>query len=395
MELEGLGDTQRDDREVWKRLGQPQPEFAGLIPYFSRWCPEPNFARLHAATLESHPGLEIWLHANAVELLLDADRATGVHCRTLSGTEATFHAEQYVFCLGAIESSRFFLQPRSGQGPEDLPWNSSGLLGRHFQDHIDANVAEVKPHDPARFHDLFDNVFLDGLKYHPKLRLARAVQSEHQTLNVAATIAFVSDTDETLASLKTTAKHLLRGRLGQVSGADLARMAANLPLLMRQSYRYAVQHRAYNPPDAKIMLRIHCEQEPLGQSSITLSNDSDSLGLLRTCLDWRISGHEIETIRTYVQVASAALQGVAEILPDPDLMAANPAFLTLCDDSNHHMGGMRMASSENEGIVDPSLRLHGTLNAYVCSAAVFPTSGYSNPTHTLLALAVRLAEHLG
>jgi choline dehydrogenase-like flavoprotein len=58
------------------------------------------------------------------------------------------------------------------------------------------------------------------------------------------------------------------------------------------------------------------------------------------------------------------------------------------------MGGMRLSVSPNGGVVDPNLRLHGMDNGYICSSAVFPTSGYSNPTHTLLALAVRLAEHL-
>jgi len=53
-----------------------------------------------------------------------------------------------------------------------------------------------------------------------------------------------------------------------------------------------------------------------------------------------------------------------------------------------------MASSELEGVVDPNLRLFGTRNAYVCSTSVFPASGFANPTHTLLALAVRLACHL-
>jgi choline dehydrogenase-like flavoprotein len=55
---------------------------------------------------------------------------------------------------------------------------------------------------------------------------------------------------------------------------------------------------------------------------------------------------------------------------------------------------MRISSSPSNGLVDPNLRLHGLANAYICSSAVFPTSGFSNPTHTLLALAVRLAEHL-
>jgi choline dehydrogenase-like flavoprotein len=44
--------------------------------------------------------------------------------------------------------------------------------------------------------------------------------------------------------------------------------------------------------------------------------------------------------------------------------------------------------------VDPNLRVFGSRNLYVCSSSVFPTSGFANPTHTIVALAFRLAEHL-
>jgi choline dehydrogenase-like flavoprotein len=53
-----------------------------------------------------------------------------------------------------------------------------------------------------------------------------------------------------------------------------------------------------------------------------------------------------------------------------------------------------MADSPQRGVVDSNLKLFGVGNGYVCSSAVFPTSGFSNPTHTIIALAVRLAEHL-
>jgi choline dehydrogenase-like flavoprotein len=85
---------------------------------------------------------------------------------------------------------------------------------------------------------------------------------------------------------------------------------------------------------------------------------------------------------------------VAEVTVDAELERGDAGYRVRCDDSNHHMGGMRMAAVASEGVVDTDLRLHGTKNCYVCSGAVFPTSGFSNPTHTVLALAVRLAEHL-
>jgi choline dehydrogenase-like flavoprotein len=181
LELEGLTGVLQHDDDVWARIGQATPVFDGLEPYFSRWCPEPNFARLHRRVLEEHVGLTVWLHANVVEMVMDDEVVRGVRCKTLTGVEHTFVAKEFVFCLGAIEGARFFLQPREGR----LPWNRSRLLGRYFQDHIDCNAAAVEPVESRRFHALFDNVFAEGFKYHPKLRLSPVVQEREGTLNVA------------------------------------------------------------------------------------------------------------------------------------------------------------------------------------------------------------------
>jgi choline dehydrogenase-like flavoprotein len=112
-------------------------------------------------------------------------------------------------------------------------------------------------------------------------------------------------------------------------------------------------------------------------------------------LDWRVSELELKTIRQYALTATQSLAGIAEVKPDPALLRDDPSgYLVRCDDSNHHMGGMRMSADPANGVVNPNLLLNGTRNCYICSGAVFPTSGFSNPTHTLLALTVRLADHL-
>jgi choline dehydrogenase-like flavoprotein len=389
LELEGLGGVLREDAEIWRRLGLTAPKYTEMVSYFSRWCPEPNFAVLHSATLESE-AVPVWLYANVVELGMQDEAVRWVRCRTLGGKEAVFQAERFVFCMGAIESSRFFLQPRAG----GLPWNASGVLGRHFQDHVDSNAAVVVPVDRRRFHERFDNIFLGGYKYHPKIKLGASSQRAGKSLNAGGTMYFVSDLDEQLGQLKTTAKKMLRGAAGQIGTDEMVRLARNLPLLVRQVWRYKRAHRAYNPQSATIQLRVHCEQEPESGSSICLSEERDALGLLRTRLDWRISDLEQKTILDFARTAKQELADVAELKLDADLERGDEGYRERCDDSNHHMGGMRMAASASAGVVDENLRLFGTKNCYVCSGAVFPTSGFSNPTHTVLALAVRLAEHL-
>jgi choline dehydrogenase-like flavoprotein len=54
-----------------------------------------------------------------------------------------------------------------------------------------------------------------------------------------------------------------------------------------------------------------------------------------------------------------------------------------------------MGHSPAVSVVNADCRLHAVPNLYVAGSSVFPTSGYANPTATIVALSIRLAEHLG
>jgi choline dehydrogenase-like flavoprotein len=45
-------------------------------------------------------------------------------------------------------------------------------------------------------------------------------------------------------------------------------------------------------------------------------------------------------------------------------------------------------------VVDRDCRVHGVENLWIAGSSVFPTSGFANPTLTILALTLRLASHL-
>lgn len=94
-------------------------------------------------------------------------------------------------------------------------------------------------------------------------------------------------------------------------------------------------------------------------------------------------------------VAEAFRRGsFADVVASPILQAGGAELIDQYQDAYHHMGATRMADSPRQGVVDANLRLFGVSNGYVCSSSVFVTSGFSNPTHTIIALAARLAEHL-
>jgi choline dehydrogenase-like flavoprotein len=60
----------------------------------------------------------------------------------------------------------------------------------------------------------------------------------------------------------------------------------------------------------------------------------------------------------------------------------------------HHLGATRMHENPKQGVVDANCRVHGLQNLYVAGSSLLPTYGASNPTLTILALGLRLADHL-
>jgi choline dehydrogenase-like flavoprotein len=59
-----------------------------------------------------------------------------------------------------------------------------------------------------------------------------------------------------------------------------------------------------------------------------------------------------------------------------------------------HMGTTRMFPTPNRGVVDEDCRVHGVENLYIAGSSVFPTGGWANPTLTILALGIRLADRV-
>ena len=64
------------------------------------------------------------------------------------------------------------------------------------------------------------------------------------------------------------------------------------------------------------------------------------------------------------------------------------------EDASHHMGGLIFDHNKNISVVDKNLKIIGLTRTYICSSAIFPSSGSVNPTMTICALSNRLGEHL-
>src|SRR5262249_11408158 len=120
-------------------------------------------------------------------------------------------ARTFVFCVGAIETARLLLHPLEDGSP--APWARKGVLGSFFMDHPVLECASLYPSSHAELHSLFENIWVGGFKYHPRIRLSEGKQLESQTLNVGGNVLAKTDSIETLYALRTAIKQVLRGKL--------------------------------------------------------------------------------------------------------------------------------------------------------------------------------------
>jgi choline dehydrogenase-like flavoprotein len=68
-----------------------------------------------------------------------------------------------------------------------------------------------------------------------------------------------------------------------------------------------------------------------------------------------------------------------------------PSFLS---GGFHHMGTTRMHDDPKQGVLDANGKVHGIANLHVAGASMFTTAGAANPTLTILALSIRMADHM-
>jgi hypothetical protein len=141
-------------------------------------------------------------------------------------------------------------------------------------------------------------------------------------------------------------------------------------------------------------LHFDAEQRPNPESRATLCDARDAFGIPRLRVDWRFTSEDVSSVVRSCRLIGDELArtGTGRLLFDPNEAAEQIARNAAV--GSHHIGTTRMAASPREGVVDADCRVHGVRNLFISSSAVFPTSGYANPTLTIVALAVRLADHL-
>jgi choline dehydrogenase-like flavoprotein len=380
-------------------------------------CPT-DFGWRYGKKLRDAANVKVLLHANVTAIQLDVDgrRVEALTVRTLTGKRLFVRATHYVLATGGLEVARLMLASRDVH-PEGVG-NDRDLVGRYYMCHLAGTIGSIKLSGPTE--SVHHGYLLsdEGIYCRRRLALKPEIQRERQVGNFVGRLHHPRITDPMHRNAILSALYLGKNFISYEYGKRLhgderqtwpqwarhVRNVAGRPWDLAAFGWHMLRDRKFADrkfPSIIIKSRVnlysldfHAEQQPNSSSRLGLTDDTDALGMPRLKVDWRYTEGDVDTVLRSLQLLREDIQRSQRGTFDYDPSTVEFEMTRYGAYGGHHIGTTRMGSDPNSSVVDADCRVHGVANLYVNGAATFPTSSQANPTLTLVALSLRMAEHL-
>lgn len=341
-------------------------------------------------------------YVNATVSSLETNEAgrtvTRVRIACLGGARFWLVAKIIVLAAGGIENARILLLSRSkhsnGLG------NQYDLVGRFFMEHPRFVAGVFRPSDPQLSVGFYRYNRVAGIYFKSYLALPEAMQRAEKVQDVQVRMTPVYDASYTgavnsegIASLKRLAETFRDRDIPDDFGNHLKNVIADMDDVLVVGYWWMRTHDG-TPPVQQVNLVTRIDPVPNPDSRVTLARERDPLDMNRIQLDWRLDAADKRSIVRSLdligrEIGRSGLGRLQITLADDDTSWPNDL-----KGGWHHMGTTRMADTPEKGVVDRECKVHGISNLYIAGSSVFPTAGSGTPTLLIIALALRLAEHI-
>jgi choline dehydrogenase-like flavoprotein len=317
-------------------------------------------------------------------------RVDRLDCVALSGNRFSVHARAFVLAAGALENARLLLFSQDSQ-PAGIG-NKHDMVGRCFMEHPDVAVGYLIPApelDQSAFRLYQHQHATEDLSVEAMFRLSDSALKKERLLNAVLRLEPTYRTGMTAAV--RSAQVVRRSVHYGVATPGLARQALRTFLGAPEILRHYAAWRSGRPAEV-YKIDVMAEQAPTMSSQVRLARRRDRLGVPLTILDWRLTSMDWDSIRRTVEIFADAVRdaGVGTVISTLGVDQDPPAVFG----NWHHLGTTRMHHDPARGVVDENCRVHAMTNLYIAGGSVFPTGGYANPSLTIVALSLRLADHL-
>ncbi|SOD92022.1 GMC oxidoreductase [Spirosoma fluviale] len=395
----------------------------GLVSYpLERWSPPVHFGKTYQKQLENSPNIRVLLDAHVISLQTQ-DTTDSVSHVDVSMTDKmlSVQARDFVLATGGIENARLLLVSTNDRFPTGLG-NQHDNVGRYYMVHISGTYAELKLHDKEKLMADFErdaggvycrrrwwfpepvqvrNKLLNTIffLYHPTQKTGHrdvlfssrfVVKSVLSILSQRSFHRSVSKAKQLIPDLREHTVNIARNGLMDVPNLiqiGLKRMAKRrLPFLLpsRRNEYWGLYFQAEQSPNRTSRVRLSDSQK----DSFGMPRAEVQLAFLEADIESIVKTHAL-FVRTFVEKKMGEIR-----YSEPGLRSYLRELFKTFNSASHHIGTTRMSDDPQTGVVDRDAKVHGLHNLYVAGSSVFPTGGHANPTLTIVAHALQLANYL-
>ena len=390
----GLGDYRYDVAE-WpsQNLAALRLDPEKLEHKMWQISPPTIFGRVYEKELTMATNLKVILNATVTQVVTDANGSTvtAVSLADLHGRRATVRAAFFVIACGGIESPRLLLASNhvhsAGIG------NKHDLVGRFFMEHPHPDAGGILLTGDAELLRAYSVREVEGERIVTGFGPSPAAQQRLRILNSSIVLSgpLRHGPSEGWDSLTKLSRSRQSGEWPEGMGSHVAKVLRDLDDVLAESYRRATEGAIKG-----FQLVGRTELVPNRENRLTLAYERDALDVNRIRLDWKVGSLDRSTVATTMKLLAEELGrlNVARVRVNELLFKDDSSWSENLSWFGHHMGTTRMDANPKRGVVDTDCRVHGVSNLFIASGSVFPTCSFANPTLTIVAIALRLADHL-
>ncbi|MFQ6550876.1 GMC oxidoreductase [Aestuariibius insulae] len=344
------------------------------------------------------PGLDLLPETSVLDLDLDGPRVVGLTLSSKGETEY-LPTRKVVLACGGLETTRLLLLHQRKDAKRF--GGRDGPLGRYYMGHLTGSAGELLFTDPRDAAAFGYDERSQTTPYRRRLTLTSGART-----NIVFWIENLPASDPRHGSGELSLKELLRrkGRAPRfgVHLSNILRDPSGTASVAGAAWSRLVGSGARAPDRLRLSgagpyrLAYHAEHLPDPDSRVTLSGETDRFGRAKLKIDFRYDDTTVDALVEAHRVLAKRLEEArlaTVTIPHADVILTQ-RIRQQSRDGYHQIGMTRMSADPSNGVVDENCRVHDTDNLYIASASVFPVSGQANPTLSVVAFALRLAEHL-
>lgn len=389
-----------------------------------RWSVPTDYAKRYRGDLDAAPNVRVLMHAHAIHLKLTPDGRHLAQVDAACSPGQTFHvkARRTVLGCGGLENARLLLAARD-VAPAGIG-NDHDLVGRYYQSHRFGVCGHAVLKDPAKDFIYEFEKDPEGVYCRRRFWMTPEAQARHQVCNVVGfffrNVSGSSEHRNAMVSAVLLIKTVLGGarkgpkRLLEILRDQRRELFQHACIVLKDgpsvfgqlagvAYTRCFQKRRLPmvlPPRKanRFPLFYQTEHAPMHDSRVLLDETSvDEFGIPRLEARIRFSETDYRTCSTFVMLFKQRFEeaglGTFEISEQELRLLEHPDPLDF-NSNAHNIGTTRMGKTPADGVVDVNCGVHSVDNLFISGASVFPTSSHANPTLLIVAMGLRLADHL-